>query len=87
MSNSHGFDLRPDGTIIAQPLVGYSMASAAGTTVLARLEYIDVKDGREIRGSVQLALTPQAAMQVADTLTKQARQILDAPVPGPKERN
>jgi len=34
-----------------------------------------------------VALTPQAAMQVADTLTKQARQILDAPVPGPKERN
>jgi len=87
MSNSHGFDLRPDGTIITQPLVGYSMASAAGTTILARLEYIEVRDGRETRGAVQLALTPQAALQVAETLTKHAGQILNLPVPSKKEIN
>ena len=39
MTKHHGFDVGADGNIITRPLLGYTIAPVADTSILARLEY------------------------------------------------
>jgi len=70
------FEADSEGNIIACPLTGYAVAEAWGTALLTRLEFLSVKDGREISGSVQILLGPAQAIELAKLLSEKAERIL-----------
>ena len=76
------FELDEDGMIVTRPLLGFTIVTVAGMSILTRLDYAekpaDIETGDK---SVQLILTPQQALEVADALTRHARNILGTPRP------
>ena len=77
------FDVDKNGMVITRPLLGWTMAPIEGMFLLARLNYAETpadigNDGK----AIQLILTPQQALELADVLTKQAKHILGAPPQG-----
>ncbi len=79
-------EINPDGTISTRPVLGWTTAAIAGTTVFLQIQYAEKPADIATGGlSLQVVLTPQQALELAETLTKQARRIVDAPIPpGPK---
>lgn len=77
-----GLELDKEGNIVTRPVLGWTTAPVAGMAVLMKLDYAerpeDIKTGGK---SLQAILTPHQALELAETLTKQARRILDAPKP------
>jgi hypothetical protein len=85
MGTAKGFDTGPDGNVITQPLLGWTVAQVAGMTVLARLQYAETPADIGTEGrAVQLVMMPQQALDLAEVLTKQANRILGLPVPDKK---
>lgn len=71
-----------DGMLITRPVLGWVTMPVMGMSVLLRLQYAETPAELETGGRrLQVLLTPQACLHLADELTKQARQILDAPKP------
>ena len=76
------FELDESGMIVTRPLLGWTIAPVAGVSVLARLDYAEKPEYILTGGkSVQLILTPQQAIALADVLTRHAKHILGAPRP------
>lgn len=73
-----------NGDVILQPLVDFGVAPAAGVSVLAALDLVNSPEELEIgqRRRVQLVMTPQVALELAETLTKVARRLLEPPPSG-----
>lgn len=71
------FDLDADGMVITRPVLGWTIAPVAGMAVLARLNYSETPADIGTGGkALQIVLTPQQALELADLLTKQAKHIL-----------
>ena len=78
------FELDDKGLVVMRPLLGWSIGSAAEIAVLVRLRYAQTQGDIGTAGeSVQLAMTPQQALSLADVLTKQAQSILTLRPVGP----
>jgi hypothetical protein len=72
------FDLDADGNIKTCPVLGWTTVQAMGMAVLARIEYAETPEQLKTGATqaLQIVLTPQQALEIAETLTRQAMNIL-----------
>ena len=72
-----------NGNIIVRPLVGYTTRPIASSAVLLTVEYLETEEGLRTgySQSVQLGLTPQQCLELAEALSKAAKGILDVKYP------
>jgi hypothetical protein len=94
MSKSRGSKLSPEalpmtlnvletdshGNVLEKPVVGWMVTTDQGVTVVAAFEYKDSASAvKQDSGKIQLGLTPQQALQLANALTDIAKDILRGP--------
>jgi hypothetical protein len=71
-----------NGNIIVDQITGFHVVPAMGTAVAARIEFQRRSGAGEIvAGSIQLAMSPKIALQLAADLAKTGQHILDLPRP------
>jgi len=74
---SDELEVGPNGEVILHPVVGWTTAPIAESAVLLRLLYVSAPDEFASGGrALQTVMTPQQALELAATLTKQANHIL-----------
>ena len=73
-----------NGDVILQPLVDFGVAPVAGVSVLVALDLVNSPEELETgqRRRVQLVMPPQVALELAETLTKVAKGLLEPPPSG-----
>jgi hypothetical protein len=70
------------GNLLTRPILGCIVAPIGGMAILLKLQYAERPEELKTGGrSLQFVMTPQQGLEIAETLTKQARRILDAPPP------
>jgi hypothetical protein len=83
METSMDLEIGPDGMIVTRPVLGWTTAPAAGTAVIARIQYAERPEELQTGGkAIQFVLTPQQALELAEILTTQAQRILGQRPPG-----
>ena len=66
------------GNVVAKPVIGWMITTDKDVTVLAAIEYADSPSELTTEGSkIQLDLTPQQSLQLADALIKVANHVLE----------
>jgi hypothetical protein len=76
---SNDLEIGADGMVATRPVLGWTTAPVAGMSVILRLNYAETPKELETGGRhLQVIMTPQQCLELAETLTKQARRILDA---------
>jgi hypothetical protein len=83
------FDTDAEGNIITKPVVGWATRPVAGMAVLVQIQYADTPEQLENLekgcSRIQLVLTPQQSLELAETLTTQAKRIMTHPDPGSRQ--
>lgn len=74
------FELDAKGEVITKPVIGWTIASVAGMSVLLAVQYVETDEQLlAMRGqSVPLLLTPRQCLELAEELKKHASNILDS---------
>ena len=69
------------GNIITKPVVGYATVPLGGMALLLGVRYVDSDEELNSGNSkqIQLTLTPQQALEIADSMTRQANLLLESP--------
>jgi len=77
------FETDADGNIITNPVTGWTSACFAGMTVVLAIHYAPTPQALESgeNKSIQFALTPQVALELAERLTKLGKHLLEQPSP------
>jgi hypothetical protein len=73
------FETDANGYIITKPVTGYVSDVVANMAVILAVKYAEDEEALD-RGeskSIQFVLTPKQCFDVAETLTKQAKRIMD----------
>ena len=72
------FETDKNGNIITKPVTGYTIGPVAGMAVLLAIEYVEspaeLESGKSKR--IQLILTPQQTLEIADVMTRRAKSLL-----------
>ena len=69
-----------DGKIASSPVIGWTTGTLAGLGILLAIDYADSPEELQTGGkSVQLALMPQQALELAQKLTTLANKVLGPP--------
>ena len=72
-----------NGNIATCPVLGWTTGTLAEVGIILALDFAEKPEDIQTGGrSVQLALTPQQALQLAEKLTALAKIILEAPQKG-----
>jgi hypothetical protein len=88
MTVGANFETDAAGNIVTRPVLGWTTAPAAGMAVIVKLDYAETPQELQTGGrSLQVILTPQQALELAEILTTQAKRVLNAPSPPPQRRN
>jgi hypothetical protein len=70
--------------VITRPVLGWTTAAVAGSSVILQMQYAETPEELKTGGrSIQFVLTPPQSLELAETLTKQAKRILDLKPSGP----
>jgi hypothetical protein len=79
------FACNANGKVIVNPVTGWSVASVDAMAVLCRVEYLahEVEPAAAEHSNVQLLLTPEQAIELADVLVAQANRVLDQATAAP----
>src|SRR5271165_5150265 len=72
----HQFETDSTGNLVVQPVVGWSVGIPSGPGILLRLEYALGLHGSAPHDKVQVILTPQQALLLADQLRPNAEHML-----------
>lgn len=77
------FELDENGEVVMKPVTGWKIAPVAGIAVLLAIQYVETPAELETGDSksIQLVLTPQKCLELAEVLTRVAKRILE-PQPG-----
>jgi len=76
------FEKDSEGNVILKPVIGWKTAPVAEVAVLLQMQYADTPADIETGGkSVQFVLKPQACLDLAATLTRQAKRLLEDRLP------
>lgn len=75
------FEVNEDGNIVAWPVTGWVAAVVSETAVILKIEYLESSQGTDNAAYVQLHLTAQQTLGLAETLQKQARRLLQTRTP------
>jgi len=74
---------RDEKGIVLRPVTEWLTATAAEIVVILGIQYIEIEAGTEgPEKSIQFGLTPQQALELAETLKKHASKLLETPPPG-----
>jgi len=78
-----------EGNVILKPVTGWRTAPVAGTAVFLAVEYVSTPAELAARDTttIQFVLTPQQCLELAETLTRQARRQLGESLPPGKSPN
>jgi hypothetical protein len=72
-----GFEVDENGELVIRPLTRWRIARVAESVVFLALQYSDSSaDLRTGKRSLQLGLTPQQSLELADALIRQTHAIL-----------
>ncbi len=72
------WDADEQGNVVIDQITGFHVAPAMGTVVAVRIEFQRMSDQGEITsGSVQLAMSPKIALQLAADLELTGKYIFD----------
>jgi hypothetical protein len=75
-------EIGSDGLVRTRPVLGWMTVPVAGMSVILRLNYAETPEELRTGGRhLQVIMTPQQCLELAEVLTRQARQILDTPAP------
>ena len=75
-----GLETDSDGNIVSKPVMGWVIAPFAGMATILRIQYATNQAELQSGGRwIQLALTPEQSLQLAERLTTLAKKILDEP--------
>jgi len=73
------------GNVILRPVMAWFTAPVADIAVLLAVEYSEKPQNIESGGKlIQLVLMPQQCLDLAETLTRQAKRVLEGPPPTEK---
>lgn len=68
------------GNVITRPILGCIVSPLGGMAILLQVQYAEKPEELKTGGrSLQFVMTPQQGLEIAETLAKQARRMLDAP--------
>jgi hypothetical protein len=70
-----------DGNIITKPVVGWTAGTVADVAILLAVRYADSAAEFETPKTLQVILTPQQGLELAEVLTRRATAILRAESP------
>jgi hypothetical protein len=78
---SRHFETDGQGNIITKPVVGYAAVPIEGMAVLLGVRYVDSDEDLNSASSkqIQLTLTPQQALEIAGSMARQAKLLLESP--------
>lgn len=66
-----------EGNMILRPVTEWITGTVAGVAVLLGIRYSETPEDIDTGKSVQFVLTPQQSLELAATLTKLAKRVLD----------
>jgi hypothetical protein len=80
---THTFQTDGKGNIIIRPVVGWTTHKLAEVAILLSVQYVETEEGLHTGYSqtIQLGLTPALCLDLAESLTKAAKGILDESTP------
>ena len=71
------FETDSDGRVVTRPVTGWTSAPVAEVFLLLAVRYVDTPEEIETGGKlIQFVLTHKQCLQLARTLTSQARRLL-----------
>jgi hypothetical protein len=84
MSDRDQFERDATGDIFTRPVVGWLIAPVAGMSAIVAIQYVEtpLELERGDKRQIQFVLTPQQCLELAEALTKQARDLLNQPKTG-----
>ena len=66
------------GMVVTRPVLGWTTVSVAETAVILQIQYSEKPADIDTGGrSIQFVLTPPQSLELAESLTKQAKRILN----------
>lgn len=75
-------EIDEQGNIVTRPVLGWITVPVAGMSVLLRLNYAETPEELGMGGRhLQVILTPQQALELAEILTIQGQHIFRVPAP------
>jgi len=83
------FEKDKNGDIVTKPVTGFATAPVVGTCVLLAIQYVETPGELESghNKQIQLILTPQQSLEIAESLTRQAERLLGDVLPPGKSPN
>ena len=78
------FETDAEGNVLLKPVTGWTTAPVEEIAVLLVIEYVSTDEELEtgVRHSIQFVLTPPKALELAESLQKQAKRLLESLPPG-----
>lgn len=72
------FDQDENGNIVTCPLTGWNIMPVAGAVALCQLSYVKTPEdlATDKAHRIQLVMTPQQALELGETLQRQAKHLL-----------
>lgn len=78
MTNTDDLEKDAQGKIITRPIMGFSTAPIADMAIFLKVRYAETPDQLKTEGkSIQFAMTPDQALELASMMVTQARRIID----------
>jgi hypothetical protein len=86
MDPTKSYELDNEGNAKVKPVIGWSIGLAYASVVLLQIEYLpeDMSEGSK---ALLFSLSPQVCLDISEELTKQARLLLQNPLPPGKSPN
>jgi len=78
MSDTDDLEKDAEGKIITRPIMGFSSAPIAEMSIFLKVRYAETPEQLKTEGkSIQFALTPEQALELASMMATQAKRIID----------
>jgi predicted Zn-dependent protease len=78
MSDTDDLEKDAQGKIVTRPVMGFSTAPIADMAIFLKVRYAETPEQLKTEGkSIQFAMTPDQALELASMMVTQARRIMD----------
>jgi predicted Zn-dependent protease len=78
MSDTDDLEKDAQGKIVTRPVMGFSTAPIADMAIFLKVRYAETPEQLKTEGkSIQFAMTPDQALDLASMMVTQARRIMD----------
>jgi hypothetical protein len=78
MTDTEDLEKDANGKIVTRPIMGFSSAPIAEMSIFLKVRYAETPEQLKTEGkSIQFAMTPEQALELASMMATQARRIMD----------